>query len=716
MLLASPNSQTFEAERANHRSESIDVAALRALGVNIADAHEQPSIARRGSAMSIDAQGRPEYASVEWSDPADGASSARRGQCLLELSTSRSIEQERDPACAPLSEAHIRQLARALRACQAHAGRPQRIEWALDRDGALWLLEIAPLERVAVRSDLGEFTTANFRDGGVSAAVCAPLMYSFYERAMQHSLGRYLTHVKLLSAQQPMPAWVTYQYGRVYWNAGAVKEALKAIPGFDERRFDEDLGIHQEYGGAGPARTPFTARTVLRALPCAWALHEEYARHLERCAEFIPRFEATRASLLERAAGAQLLDDSDFLRDCWRVLFDVHFEAECMYFRTVYNASNAQTDLRRLLDRIDPLLDAPADLVSLVAGLGDVQHLELQRDLAELVALAARIGLSDRGSSDPRWLRARDAFLRSHGYRSDAELDLAAPRWCEQPEQVRAWVEGILRAGTAPVDPDARIAEQSRRAQREIQRISARLAQRRVWALRYGRSFRARLSRLRSYLSLRERMKRCSAQCYELVRRYLLELGRRLVRRGDLERWEDVLLLELAELRQLAEQGRWPGFDELLAYRRDLHAGYRAFTPPAELGARTRRAPAAAAPTADGTRVLEGLGCSPGTVDGFARIVCKPSELGSIRPGDVVVTRFGDPSWTMALGVAGGLITEAGGQLSHIAVISREFGIPAVLGVATATTLIRDGELLRVDGTRGRVERLELVSNDAVRA
>ena len=142
---------------------------------------------------------------------------------------------------------------------------------------------------------------------------------------------------------------------------------------------------------------------------------------------------------------------------------------------------------------------------------------------------------------------------------------------------------------------------------------------------------------------------------------------------------------------------------QLIAERKDAFRSYEALSPPRVL-------------TSDGEGIagsyrredfpagaLVGLPVSTGTIEGRARVILGLAEA-DLEPGDILVTAFTDPSWTPLFVAIAGLVTEVGGLMTHGAVIAREYGLPAVVGVAHATRLIRDGQRIRVNGTDGFVE------------
>jgi rifampicin phosphotransferase len=209
--------------------------------------------------------------------------------------------------------------------------------------------------------------------------------------------------------------------------------------------------------------------------------------------------------------------------------------------------------------------------------------------------------------------------------------------------------------------------------------------------------------RIRTFSGYREYPKYGMVSRYFVYKRALLAEADRLVVAGVLRDREDIFYLTFQEFHDVVQTNR--SDDQLISQRKDAFRSYQALTPPRVL-------------TSDGEAVagtyrrddlpagaLTGLPVSAGTVEGRARVILDMADA-DLAAGDILVTAYTDPSWTPAFVAVKGLVTEVGGLMTHGAVIAREYGLPAVVGVERATRLIRDGQRIRLNGTDGYIEIL----------
>ena len=627
-------------------------------------------------------------------------------QYTLRLEDGLVVERQAGAEDILLPDDTLRKLCRYALELQAHFGMPQDIEWAMERCGALWILQSRPITRIHWRCEADDFTNANFRDGGVSTRVITPLMYSLYGSALQEALQQYFVAVKTVSSEVPAQAWIGKFYGRPYWNASAVKRALCKVPGYDEERFDRDLGIQKDYGKSGPLRTPISPRTLLAAVPVAAALNREFRRQLRLAENYRQQFLPKERNYLQLAGSCAAIEDDEFLP----LLLDVlsfHTQVERDYLRTVVNHVNYQAEFNKLLARIQAATGERMAPVVLMSGLQDVSHMKIQHDFVTLVRAA-----KEHGTDSAEWHRALTDFLSANSFHGDAELDISAPRWREQPEQIEEIVENILRSRIEPKDAKRTARDQFQRHSEEVRRVTAVLRRKLRYRLRFARAFHKRLHIARAYARRREELREYSMRADNLVRRYALEAGRRLREQGWLRQEEDVFMLSAEELKAIAKQRETKAQILALTDRRSLmHRGYRMVQPPGELGRGILHGGPIPGPAVTSTnRLLRGNGCSAGAARGRARVVTTLAECNGLQAGEVLVTRFIDPSWTPVLGLVSGLIAEVGGLLSHGAVIAREYGLPAVLDVRAATEIIKTGQIVEVDGALGTITILSTES------
>ena len=211
------------------------------------------------------------------------------------------------------------------------------------------------------------------------------------------------------------------------------------------------------------------------------------------------------------------------------------------------------------------------------------------------------------------------------------------------------------------------------------------------------------IDRIRTFIGYREYPKYGMISRYFVYKQALLAEADRLAQAGVLRDREDIFYLTLQEFRDVVRTNRVD--EQLIAARKEAFRADEALTPPRVLTSDGEAVSGAYRRDDVPAGALTGLPVSAGTVEGRARVILDPAEA-DLEPGDILVTAYTDPSWTPAFVAIRALVTEVGGLMTHGAVIAREYGLPAVVGVQHATRLIRDGQRIRVNGTDGYVEIL----------
>ena len=285
--------------------------------------------------------------------------------------------------------------------------------------------------------------------------------------------------------------------------------------------------------------------------------------------------------------------------------------------------------------------------------------------------------------------------------RGVGEIDITRPRWSERPTTLVPMLLGNVK-NFEPGAGERRFEQGRQEAWNKEQELLARLR-----ALPDGEQKAAEtkrmIDRVRTFIGYREYPKYGMVSRYFVYKQALLEEAERLVQAGVLREKDDIFYLRFDELHDVVRTQQVD--DQLIRERKDAFASYQALTPPRVLTSDGEGVAGAYRRDDVPAGALVGLAVSAGTVEGRARVILDMAEA-DLEPGDILVTAYTDPSWTPLFVAIKGLVTEVGGLMTHGAVIAREYGLPAVVGVEHATRLIRDGQRIRVHGTDGYVEIL----------
>jgi phosphohistidine swiveling domain-containing protein len=622
-----------------------------------------------------------------------------------------------DRAC--LTDEQLRALAELGARVEAHYGAPQDTEIAVEADGRIWLTQARPITTLFPLPEgappPGSGTRLYF-SFNVAQGVFRPLTpmgiqaFRLVGSAIAGALGqsaadRYRGPAALVEAGHRLFFDVTpvvrSRLGRALFLRGTAQMEARSSAallrlGDDPRLTPTSTPVWRDALRVAPAvaRTRVPPR-VLRALLDPAAARER----LERAA----RVALARADLPAEAPASARLDALErlFLEGIPRVAFNA-FPVLAVGLGSLALASRLLGDLaseeerqaiRRGLPH-NPTTEMDLALWRLAerARADDASRAALTGSASEQLAAQYRAG-----ALPPRLQDGLAAFLAHYGHRGVAEIDLGLPRWSEDPTHVL----GVLTNYLAHTDPEQAPDRQFRRVAAAAEATVAELTRRASARSRVrGRLVGFALGRMRALAGAREAPKFHLVALFARARALLWPVGAELARADRLQTAEDVFFATLPELRAaLAGADLRPAVRERRAsYDRELR---RRHIPRLLLSDGTEPTSEDADAAEDST-AIRGTPASTGTVTARARVVLDPTGA-RIEPGEILVAPSTDPGWTPLFLTAGGLVMEMGGSMSHGAVVAREYGIPAVVGVASATERIRTGQLVRVDGAAGVV-------------
>ncbi|HHW07165.1 MAG TPA: hypothetical protein GXX34_06515 [Clostridia bacterium] len=275
---------------------------------------------------------------------------------------------------------------------------------------------------------------------------------------------------------------------------------------------------------------------------------------------------------------------------------------------------------------------------------------------------------------------------------------IAAATWRDRPEVVWAMIKSLVRQGPAASQPEDAQMTRRQEAEAKLDKLAS-SGWGRILPLR--RIFDRMVDYSRRYTAFREDSHVYLTQAMLVFRTLFLAIGRQLTAKGYLQEAQDIMYLTYWEVRDLVQEL----YSLREVSRRALEEKIRRRK--LEYEARKKRwSQAAGAEVPASSEVLKGMGASRGQATGPCRVIRQPEELDRLQPGDILVAASTNPAWTPVFPMLAGLIVEHGSPLSHAAIIAREYGIPAVLGIKGATRLLRDGEQVSIDGSEGLVYRL----------
>ncbi|MEO3869093.1 PEP/pyruvate-binding domain-containing protein [Nonomuraea sp. B12E4] len=614
----------------------------------------------------------------------------------------------RDVGGLCLTDAQVRDLAVLGARVEDHYGAPQDTEWAVDRDGTLWLTQarpittlyplperarpglrvyfsfnvfqgvmgpLTPMGLAAMRvfsagaAGLFGFAPADRRDGAPALTEAGQRLWIDVTPAARSRVGRAVAP-RMLTLGEARSAPVFERLAadpRLALTITSPRPFLRSL-----RRFAR--GVH------APSRVLLALTRPGQALRYAARVGGQLDARLDPPASATPAQRLDHAESLMGGAFPAIVS-----------IMPMVVTGYGLFALSARLSGVPVTDMQDVLRSVphNPTTEMDLELWDLATRVEPEPF--RQEPVSELVRRYRA------GRLPPVAQREISAFLGKYGHRGVAEIDVGVPRWSEEPAHILGVLANYLRmeggAGLAPAALFAKGAREARAAAERAVSAARRRSRWRAAVVRFG------LGRTRELAGLRELPKFYVVKALAGVRRSLLVVGEHLVGAGVLDAAGDVFFLDLKETRAALGGG---DLRELVARRRAAYEleSRRRHVPRVLLSDGTEPEALESAAAADGA--LTGTPASAGTVTGVARVVLDP--IGAhLEPGEILVCPSTDPGWTPLFLTAGGLVMEMGGAMSHGAVVAREFGIPAVAGVPDATHRITTGRQITVNGAAGTV-------------
>ena len=623
------------------------------------------------------------------------------------VTTSHGVHAETIPESAQqqasLSDGQLYELARLSKQVEQAFGHPIDLEWAYDAE-RLWVLQARPITGVrplpTLTNDECEWTRANLKE--TMPELPSPLGLSFLERFMDaYIIGSY----RRLGCTVPDGlSSVRVLHGRPYLNVTLFYTLVSQLHG-------NPAFLTEQMGGEPLTFTP-RVRTLgaVALLRAGLAIMREWRRVVR---EGPLTFEAMKAMAetyrsesVQHFSVSELSEKLDAL-GCWLDAHELTYGiaggvAQSLQAMGTFLPGWLGSDWRELLN-------------ASLQGQGTVISAQQIVRLAELAELAFREEPVRRWFLDDGWtaakfpeplagttfLRRFEQYLADYGHRAVGESDIMSPRMSEQPEAVLGVIRTQVRTGEVrrPRDILSRQVAQQHEALAEIRRRFG-------WRWHRGGIFRWWHRRLTRFCVLRE-ANRHHLMYYSLaVRRLLFRLGEQMVERRVFAMPDDIFYLTMDEQRALTNGDRqhWQG---LVRQRRDERARNEQRHVPDTIRdweAIVQEEPPSTSSGREGS--LRGIPISAGEITGHVRVVRSTADWGRVSPGDILVVPVIDPGMAPLFGMAGGLIAEMGGTLSHGAIIAREYGLPVLVNVPYATTQLRENEQVTIVSSTGTIRRV----------
>ncbi len=614
----------------------------------------------------------------------------------------RQLDPEQQKA-QTLTEQQILQLARIGRQIEAYFGYPQDIEWCLV-DDTFYIVQSRPITTlypIPEANDTGNHVYISVGHGQMMTDPIKPLGLSFYlliTRAPMHKAGgRLFVDVTPMLASPSRRATTIDTLGK---SDPLIKDALLNIVGRENFiQSSPDGELAPGHGKSSPDRPPMSTPTQIELDPAI-------------VADLIQRSQTSIEELqhnIQTKSGVALFDFIlEDIQQLKQILFDP--QSTSVFMAAMEASAWINETMNEWLgekNAADTLSQSVPNNITSEMGLALLDVADVIRPYPEVIDFLQHVqddnfldGMVELDGGQ----KAQDAFydyLSKYGMRCTGEIDITRTRWSEKPTILIPMILSNIK-NFAPNESQRRFEQGREEALTKEQELLERLKQLPDGEQK-AKETKRMIDLIRNFIGYREYPKYSYINRYFVYKLALLKEAEQLTQAGVIHEQEDIYYLTFEEFHDVVRTCKLD--QQLISKRKAEYQRYDRLTPPRVI-------------TSDGeiiageykrgdfpAEALVGLPVSSGVIEGRARVILNMEDA-DLEEGDILVTPYTDPGWTPLFISLKGLVTEVGGVMTHGAVIAREYGLPAVVGVEKATQRIKDGQRIRVHGTEGYIELL----------
>ncbi len=595
-----------------------------------------------------------------------------------------------------LDKSFFEKIAETFFEIQYFYGYPCDIEFAI-ANNELFILQARRITKLKYNGYQYIWSTADFKDGGVSATICYPYMWSLYEYIWEYTLRKFLLDSKILSKKQVDLKLGDMFFARPYWNMSVVKLAMSQIIGYKEREFDSEFGVRINYEGDGK-KTKVSIKSIFKILRIVVAQTKILNERRKNAESLKSGLLKTYFEYKDNYDNSKI---EDIEKDWYKLVHDDYLKSESTYFWQIFlNTVHQSLYKDSLLKYVNE-----SEYLTLLGGIDNISHLlpfykmwDISRIITknnELKKYWNSSSIEDIVKDIKTGVNREDfkeinALIDEFGYHSDKELDVAYECYYEDISPFIISIKDMVNLEDK-YSPEEDKSKGTKDFEKILKKIEKNVKKTKFLKIQ------KKMTNMRSMLWWREEFRDVSTRFYYLIRIYTLKLAEKFKAGNIIDEVSDIWFLKIGDIWEYLENNSID-LKDIIAQNKRYYYAYKNYMSENEIGEVFSEKE-----TKKDDNIVCGLGANSGIVEGTARVIEDFDEIDRLKENDILVTKFTDTGWTPKFAILSGIVTEYGGILCHAAIVSREYGIPAIVSCHDVMSKIKDGQKIRIDGGTGKV-------------